>query len=152
MPDADVENSVKGVIEAAYGCAGERCMAASTAVVVGDAAKKVLPSLVEAARSIKVGPTDRQPQPHMGPLITRQHRDRVVQLIEAGTKEGARLAADGRGVKVDDAPNGFFLGATVLDEVQAGMTVAREEIFGPVLNVMRFADLDSALEVANRSP
>jgi malonate-semialdehyde dehydrogenase (acetylating)/methylmalonate-semialdehyde dehydrogenase len=152
MPDADVENSVRGVIEAAYGCAGERCMAASTAVVIGEAARKVLPSLVEAARAIKVGPTDRESQPQMGPLITRQHRDRVAQLIEAGTKEGARLAADGRGVKVDDAPNGFFLGATVLDEVQAGMTVAREEIFGPVLNVMRFEDLDSALEVANRSP
>src|SRR5436309_2083197 len=77
MPDADVENSVRGVIEAAYGCAGERCMAASTAVVIGDAAKRILPSLVEAARAIKVGPTDREPQPHMGPLITRQHRDRV---------------------------------------------------------------------------
>jgi malonate-semialdehyde dehydrogenase (acetylating)/methylmalonate-semialdehyde dehydrogenase len=152
MPDADVENSVRGVIEAAYGCAGERCMAASTAVVIGEAARKVLPSLVDAARALRVGPTDREPQPHMGPLITRQHRDRVVGLIDAGTREGARLAADGRGVKVDDAPNGFFLGATVLDEVQAGMTVAREEIFGPVLNVMRFQDLDSALEVANRSP
>src|SRR5262249_61326258 len=109
MPDADVENSVKGVIEAAYGCAGERRMAASTAVVVGDAAKKVLPSLVEAARSIKVGPTDRQPQPHMGPLITRQHRDRVVQLIEAGAKEGARLPADGRRLKGGDGANRGFL-------------------------------------------
>src|SRR5216117_435282 len=78
MPDADVENSVRGVIEGAYGCAGERCMAASTAVVIGDAAKRVLPSLVEAARSIKVGPTDREPQPNMGPVITRQHRDRIV--------------------------------------------------------------------------
>jgi malonate-semialdehyde dehydrogenase (acetylating)/methylmalonate-semialdehyde dehydrogenase len=152
MPDADVENSVRGVVEGAYGCAGERCMASSTAVVIGDAATKVLPSLVEAARAIKVGPTDREPQPNMGPLITRQHRDRVAQLIEAGAKEGARVAADGRGVKIADAPNGFFLGATVLDEVQTGMTVAKEEIFGPVLNVMRFDDLDSAIETANRSP
>jgi malonate-semialdehyde dehydrogenase (acetylating)/methylmalonate-semialdehyde dehydrogenase len=152
MPDADVENSVRGVVEAAYGCAGERCMAASTAVVIGDAATKVLPSLVAAARAIKVGPTDREPQPNMGPLITRQHRDRVAQLIDTGVREGAKLAADGRGVKADGAPNGFFLGATVLDEVQAGMTVAKEEIFGPVLNVMRFADLDSAIELANRSP
>ena len=151
MPDADVENSVRGVVEGAYGCAGERCMAASTAVVIGEAAKNILPSLVEAARAIKVGPTDREPQPQMGPLITRQHRDRVAQLIETGAKEGARIAADGRGVKADGAPNGFFLGATVLDEVQAGMTVAKEEIFGPVLNVMRFEDLDSAIELANRS-
>jgi len=152
MPDADVENSVKGLIEAAYGCAGERCMAGSTAVVIGDAATKVLPSLVDAAKSIKVGRTDIETQPNMGPVITRQHRDRVAQLIEVGAKEGAKIAADGRGVKVDGAPNGFFLGATILDEVRAGMTVAKEEIFGPVLNVMRFADLDSAIEQANRSP
>ncbi len=152
MPDADVENSVRGVMEAAFGCAGERCMAASTAAVVGDAAKRLLPSLVAAARSIQVGPTDREPQPQMGPLISREHRDRVEHLIELGSKEGARVAADGRGVRVPAAPNGFFLGATVLDEVQSGMTVAKEEIFGPVLNVMRFADLDSAIETANRSP
>jgi malonate-semialdehyde dehydrogenase (acetylating)/methylmalonate-semialdehyde dehydrogenase len=152
MPDADVENSVKGVIEAAYGCAGERCMAGSTAVVIGDAAKKVLPSLFDAAKSLKVGRTDTEVQPNMGPLITGQHRDRVAQLIEVGSIEGAKIAADGRGVKVDGAPNGFFLGATILDEVRAGMTVAKEEIFGPVLNVMRFEDLDSAIELANRSP
>jgi malonate-semialdehyde dehydrogenase (acetylating)/methylmalonate-semialdehyde dehydrogenase len=152
MPDADVENSVRGVVEAAYGCAGERCMAASTAVVIGDAATKVLPWLVEAARAIKVGRTDLEAQPNMGPLITRQHRDRVAELVEIGTKEGARIAADGRGVKVDGAPNGFFFGATVLDEVRAGMTIAKEEIFGPVLNVMRFDDLDAAIEQANRSP
>src|SRR2546423_482352 len=152
MPDADVENSVRGVVEGAYGCAGERCMAASTAVVIGEAAKRVLPSLVEAARAIKVGRTDLESQPNMGPVITRQHRDRVVQLIEIGAKEGVKIAADGRGIKVDGAPNGFFLGATILDEVQTGMTVAKEEIFGPVLNVMHFADLDSAIELANRSP
>src|SRR5438477_3683988 len=105
MPDADIENSVRGVVEGAYGCAGERCMAASTAVVIGDAATKVLPSLVEAARGIKVGPTDREPQPNMGPVITRQHRDRVEQLIEIGSKEGAKIAADGRGAKVPGAPN-----------------------------------------------
>jgi malonate-semialdehyde dehydrogenase (acetylating)/methylmalonate-semialdehyde dehydrogenase len=152
MPDADVENSVRGVVEAAYGCAGERCMAASTAVIVGDAAKSVLPSLVEAARAIKVGPTDREPQPHMGPVITRQHRDRVAGLIETGATEGVKIAVDGRSAKIEAAPNGFFLGATVLDHVQPGMTVAKEEIFGPVLNVMRFDDLDAAIELANRSP
>jgi malonate-semialdehyde dehydrogenase (acetylating)/methylmalonate-semialdehyde dehydrogenase len=152
MPDADVDNSVRGVIEAAYGCAGERCMAGSTAVVIGDAAKRVLPALVDAARAIKVGRTDIESQPNMGPVITRQHRDRVTQLIDAGIREGAKITADGRGVKVDGAPNGFFLGATILDEVQSGMTVAKEEIFGPVLNVMRFDDLDVAIETANRSP
>jgi malonate-semialdehyde dehydrogenase (acetylating)/methylmalonate-semialdehyde dehydrogenase len=152
MPDADVENSTRGLIEAAYGCAGERCMAGSTAVVIGDANKTVLPSILQAARAIKVGPTDREAQPDMGPVITRQHRDRILQLIEAGAKEGAKISVDGRGARVADAPDGFFVGATVLDDVQSGMTVAREEIFGPVLNVMRFADLDAAIELANRSP
>ncbi len=109
-------------------------------------------SLVQAAGAIKVGRTDIEAQPSMGPLITRQHRDRVVELIETGAREGARIAADGRGVKVEGAPNGFFLGATVLDGVRAGTTVANEEIFGPVLNVMHFEDLDSAIEMANKSP
>ena len=127
-------------------------MAASTAVVIGEAAKIVLPPLIEAARAIKVGPTDREPQPNMGPVITREHRDRVARLIETGAKEGAKIATDGRSVKTEGAPNGFFLGATILDHVQPGMTVAKEEIFGPVLNVMRFDDLDSAIEQANRSP
>src|ERR1043165_5540555 len=144
MPDADVENSVRGVIEAAYGCAGERCMAGSTAVVVGTAAKSVLPTLVEATRRIKVGPTDREAQPDMGAVITKEHRDRVLQLIDAGVKEGAKIPADGRGVKVTEAPNGFYVGATILDQVQTGMTVAKEEIFGPVLNVMHMDDLDKA--------
>jgi len=152
MPDADVDNSVRGVIEAAFGCAGERCMAGSTAVVVGGAEKTVLPTLIEATKRIKVGPTDREAQPDMGPVITRQHRNRVLQLIEAGVKEGAKIPADGRGVKVSEAPNGFFVGATILDQVRPGMTVAKEEVFGPVLNVMHMEDLDAAIELANQSP
>ncbi len=152
MPDADVENSTRGVIEAAFGCAGERCMAGSTAVVVGGAEKTVLPTLVEATKRIRVGPTDREAQPDMGAVITRQHRDRVLQLIEAGLKEGAKIPADGRGVKVNEAPNGFFVGATILDQVRPGMTVAKEEVFGPVLNVMHLEDLDAAIELANSSP
>jgi malonate-semialdehyde dehydrogenase (acetylating)/methylmalonate-semialdehyde dehydrogenase len=152
MPDADVENSTRGVIEAAYGCAGERCMAGSTAVMIGDASQKILPSIVQAARAIEVGPTDREVQPHMGPVITRRHRERVEQLIELGAKEGAKITVDGRGVRVEGEPDGFYIGATVLDGVQGGMSVAREEIFGPVLNVMRFEELDAAIELANRSP
>jgi malonate-semialdehyde dehydrogenase (acetylating)/methylmalonate-semialdehyde dehydrogenase len=112
----------------------------------------VLPAIVEAARAIQVGPTDREAQPQMGPVITRQHRERVEQLIDSAAREGAKVAVDGRGARVADEPNGFFVGATILDEVQCGMTVAREEVFGPVLNVMRFEDLDAAIEMANRSP
>ena len=152
MPDAEVGSSVRGVIEAAFGCAGERCMAGSTAIVVGGAQKSVLPTLVEATRKIRVGPTDREAQPDMGAVISRQHRDRVLQLIDAGVKEGAKIPADGRGVKIPEAPNGFFVGATILDQVQHGMTVAKEEIFGPVLNVMHMDDLDAAIELANKSP
>src|SRR5262249_44059585 len=152
MPDADVENSTRGVMEAAFGCAGERCMAGSTAVLVGSAEKTILPTLIEATCRIKVGRTDRDLQPDMGAVITPQHRDRVLQLIDIGVKEGAKIPADGRGVKISDAPNGFFVGATILDHVQPTMTVAKEEIFGPVLNVMHMEDLDAAIELANRSP
>lgn len=151
MQDADVENSTRGVIEAAFGCAGERCMAGSTAVVVGCAEKSVLPTLVEATRRIRVGPTDRDAQPDMGAVITRQHRDRVQELISLGEQQGAKILADGRGIQVSEAPNGFYVGATILDHVQAGMTVAKEEIFGPVLNVMHMADLDAAIELVNQS-
>ncbi|HEX8310253.1 MAG TPA: CoA-acylating methylmalonate-semialdehyde dehydrogenase [Chthoniobacteraceae bacterium] len=151
MPDADVEPSVRGVAEAAFGCAGERCMAGSTAIVVGAAERTFLPRMIEAANALKVGPTDTDDQPHMGPLITREHRDRVSELIESGVSEGARIAADGRGVKVSGAPEGFFLGATILDGVETGMHVAREEIFGPVLNVMHMEDLDAAIQLANQS-
>jgi malonate-semialdehyde dehydrogenase (acetylating)/methylmalonate-semialdehyde dehydrogenase len=152
MPDADVPKTVEALSTAAFGCAGERCMAGSTAIAVGKAAERLLPSLVEAARSIRVGRTDRpEPQPDMGPVITGQHRDRVLGLVASGEKEGARVVADGRGVKVPDAPRGFYLGATIVDGVRANMTLAREEVFGPVLNVMRMDGLDDAIAQANAS-
>jgi malonate-semialdehyde dehydrogenase (acetylating)/methylmalonate-semialdehyde dehydrogenase len=150
MPDAEIEHSTRSVTEGAFGCAGERCMASSTAVVVGSAAKNVLPSLAESAKSIRVGPTDHDPQPDMGPLITRQHRDRVAHLIGIAAAEGAKILTDGRTLQLNS--DGFFLGATVLDQVENDMTVAREEIFGPVLNVMRADNLEDALETINRSP
>jgi len=151
MPDADVSRTVESLSTAAFGCAGERCMAGSTALAVGAAAERMLPSLVEAARAIQVGPTDRAPQPDMGPLITAPHRDRVLNLVTGSENEGARIVADGRGVRVPDAPGGFYFGATIVDQVQPAMTIAREEVFGPVLNVMRMDDLDAAIDIANRS-
>jgi malonate-semialdehyde dehydrogenase (acetylating)/methylmalonate-semialdehyde dehydrogenase len=151
MPDADVERTVESLSTAAFGCAGERCMAGSTALAVGAAAERVLPLLVEAARAIRVGPTDQTAQPDMGPVITAPHRDRVLSLVASGESEGARIIADGRHVRVDEAPRGFYLGATIIDEVQSGMTLAREEVFGPVLNVMRMDDLDAAIAQANAS-
>lgn len=151
MPDADVPRTTEALATAAFGCAGERCMAGSTAITVGAAAERLLPSLVQAARAIRVGPTDVATQPDMGPVITAQHRDRVLQLVESGESEGAKVICDGRNPRVSEAPNGFYLGATIVDQVQHEMTLAREEVFGPVLNVMRMDDLDHAIEVANRS-
>jgi malonate-semialdehyde dehydrogenase (acetylating)/methylmalonate-semialdehyde dehydrogenase len=152
MPDADVPKTVEALSTAAFGCAGERCMAGSTAITVGAAADRLLPSLVTAARAIKVGRTDLPAtQPDMGPVISAQHRDRVLSLVASGEKEGAKIIADGRSAKVADAPRGFYLGATIVDGVDANMTLAREEVFGPVLNVMRMDDLDRAIETANAS-
>ena len=151
MPDADVGKAVENLATAAFGCAGERCMAGSTALTVGAAADRLLPSLIAAAKAVKVGPTDRPAQPDMGPVITAQHRDRIMRLLASGEKEGAKIIADGRSVKVPDAPRGFYVGATVVDGVQNTMTLAREEVFGPVLNVMRMDDLDAAIEQANQS-
>ncbi|HKP92855.1 MAG TPA: CoA-acylating methylmalonate-semialdehyde dehydrogenase [Chthoniobacterales bacterium] len=151
MPDADVSRTIEALSTAAFGCAGERCMAGSTAIAVGAAADRVLPSLVQAARSIRVGPTDTEAQPDMGPVITAQHRDRVAGLVSSGEKEGAKVICDGRGARIENAPNGFYMGATIVDQVRDEMTIAREEVFGPVLNVMRMEDLDHAIEAANKS-
>jgi malonate-semialdehyde dehydrogenase (acetylating)/methylmalonate-semialdehyde dehydrogenase len=151
MPDADVIKTVDSLSAAAFGCAGERCMAGSTAIAVGAAAERVLPSLIAAAKAIKVGPTDRPGQPDMGPVITAAHRDRVLSLVASGESDGAKIVADGRGIKIPEAPGGYYVGATVVDGVHPGMTIAKEEVFGPVLNVMRMDDLDAAIAQANAS-
>ena len=151
LPDADVGKTVENLTTAAFGCAGERCMAGSTAIVVGAAADRVLPDLVKAAQAMKVGPTDRPAQPDMGPVITAAHRDRVLQLVASGEHEGAKIIADGRSRRVPDAPRGFYLGPIIVDEVRNDMTLAREEVFGPVLNIMRVDDLEAAIEQANGS-
>jgi malonate-semialdehyde dehydrogenase (acetylating)/methylmalonate-semialdehyde dehydrogenase len=154
MPDADVGRTVEGVTGAAFGCAGERCMAGSTALVVGEASSRVLPTLVEATRALKVGRTDldARTQPEMGPVISAQHRDRVLALLAQGEQQGARLLADGRVVRVNESPNGFFIGASIVEPSDpANNVLMREEVFGPVLSVLRMDDLDAAIELANRS-
>jgi malonate-semialdehyde dehydrogenase (acetylating)/methylmalonate-semialdehyde dehydrogenase len=150
LPDAEHDKAVDGMIDGAFGCAGQRCMAASTAVVVGEAADSFIPPLAEATRAIEVGACDRDPKAGMGALITREHLDRVTGLIETGSQEGADVLVDGRGIKVDGVPDGFFLGATILDRVEDRMKICHEEIFGPVLNVMRFDNLEEAIETANK--
>ena len=152
MPDADAQPSATGILEAAFGCAGERCMAGSTAITIGRAAETVLPHLVNIVSKIKVGPTDRDPEAQMGAVITRQHADHVCSLISQATAAGARPLTDGRTTQVASAPGGFFVGPTVLDHVRPEMITMKEEVFGPVLNVVRMDDLDAAIELANASP
>jgi malonate-semialdehyde dehydrogenase (acetylating)/methylmalonate-semialdehyde dehydrogenase len=153
LPDADFGNSVDGLVDAAFGCAGQRCMAGSTAVTIGDEAHdKLVAPLAEKVRAIRVGPTDREPGGMMGAVISPQHLEKVTGLITSGEKDGAKVVVDGRQVKVPDAPNGFYLGPSIVDHVTDGMAIAKEEVFGPVLNVMRFDDLESAIEMANHTP
>lgn len=151
MPDADVGKTVEGVMNAAFGCAGERCMAGSTVLTVGDRGRSVMPDLIGAARTLTVGRTDVEAQPAMGAVISAEHRERVRGLIDAGEQAGAKILADGRDVKVTDAPNGFYLGATIVEDVHQDMKLAQEEVFGPVLNVQHMDDLSAAITRANES-
>ena len=145
MPDADLAVAIPAVLNSAYGNAGERCLAGSVAVAVGDAHAPLVDALAGAARAMVVGPGDRHGV-QLGPLIRDEHRRRVVEFIERGEREGARIVADGRSLLGEP---GFFLGPTLLDGVSADMAVGRQEIFGPVLSVSRVLSLDEAIAQAN---
>lgn len=148
MPDADMDQAVDALIGAAYGSAGERCMAISVAVAVGGAADALVARLAERAQSIKVGPgTD--PASEMGPLVTGDHLRKVAGYVDTGVSEGAKLVVDGRRLKVPGREQGFFLGACLFDDVQPTMRIYQEEIFGPVLGVTRVADFEAALALVN---
>jgi len=151
MPDADMNFTADALVGAAYGSAGERCMAISAVVAVGDAADPLVALLEEKAAKLKVGPGD-QDGIDMGPLVTAAHRDRVKGYIDTGEREGAQLVLDGRGLKVAGHERGFFLGPTLFDRVQPGMTIYQDEIFGPVLIVLRVPTLDEAIALVNRNP
>jgi malonate-semialdehyde dehydrogenase (acetylating) / methylmalonate-semialdehyde dehydrogenase len=151
MPDADLEGAVDAVIGAAFGSAGERCMAISVLVAVGDVADRLLPRIVERARALKIGAGD-APGVEMGPLVTAAHKSRVEGYIERGVQEGARLVVDGRGMGVPGYERGFFLGASVFDQVQPQHAIYREEIFGPVLCIIRAPDLAAAVQLINSHP
>ncbi len=143
MPDADLGQVVSALQASAFGCAGERCMAGSLAVPIGRIADAVVERLCEVGRGMKVGPTDGGAAVDMGPLVSAAHRDRVAGYLDVARSEGAEVPLDGR--DRDLAGDGFLLGPSVVDRVQAGMRLAREEIFGPVLSVVRVGDLDEAL-------
>jgi malonate-semialdehyde dehydrogenase (acetylating)/methylmalonate-semialdehyde dehydrogenase len=151
LPDADLDSTVAAVMGSAYGCAGERCMAGSVLVCAEGAGERFLDPLSETARKFRLGPTDRDPDVQMGPVVTQTHLERIHQHIENGLSEGAELIVDGRDVKVEEAPNGFYLGATIFDQVIPEMSIAREEIFGPVLSTMHTDDLEGAIARCNAS-
>ncbi len=148
MPDADMEMAVDALIGAAYGSAGERCMAISVAVAVGDAGDKLVSSLAERTAALKID-DGMAPGAEMGPVVTSAARQRIEKLIGEGVEQGATLVVDGRGYKVDGRENGFFVGGTLFDHVQPSMSIYKEEIFGPVLCVVRMPDVGSALELIN---
>ena len=151
MPDADMEFAADALVGAAYGSAGERCMAISTVVAVGEAGDALLPLLKARAEKIKVGRGDADGI-EMGPVISAAHRDRIVSLIDSGVAQGAELALDGRGLQAAGNENGFFVGPTLFDRVKPEMDIYREEIFGPVLIVLRVESYEAAVELINANP
>lgn len=150
LPDADLEQAAQALLGAGYGSAGERCMAISVAVCVGDAtADALIAKLRPMVEQLRIGPGC-QGNPDMGPLVTGAHRDKVRAYVDAGVAEGATLLVDGRNRVVPGCEAGFFLGGCLFDRVTPDMSIYREEIFGPVLCVMRAADFESALDLVNR--
>ena len=149
MPDADLDQAVDALMGAAYGSAGERCMAISVAVPIGDkTADALMEKLEPKVRALKIGPgTD--PEAEMGPLVTKQHYDKVRGYIDAGEAEGAKLVVDGRGFKMQGYENGYFIGGTLFDHVTPDMKIYKEEIFGPVLAVARASDYETAARMIN---
>jgi malonate-semialdehyde dehydrogenase (acetylating)/methylmalonate-semialdehyde dehydrogenase len=148
MPDADMDMAVDALIGAAYGSAGERCMAISVAVAIGDAGDRLVAKLAE--RTAKLHINDGMAQgAEMGPVITLAAKQRIEKLIGEGVEQGATLVVDGRGYQVAGRENGFFVGGTLFDHVQPSMSIYKEEIFGPVLCVVRMPDVGSALELIN---
>ncbi|HEV7136527.1 MAG TPA: CoA-acylating methylmalonate-semialdehyde dehydrogenase [Steroidobacteraceae bacterium] len=148
MPDADLEQAVDGLIGAAYGSAGERCMAISVAVLVGSVADQVVPRLAQRAQALRVG-NGMDAGVEMGPVVTRQALERICGYVDIGVREGAQLVTDGRRIEVPGCESGFFLGGTLFDHVRPDMTIYKEEIFGPVLSCVRVKDLDEALCLVN---
>jgi malonate-semialdehyde dehydrogenase (acetylating)/methylmalonate-semialdehyde dehydrogenase len=149
LPDADMDQAVDALMGAAYGSAGERCMAISVAVPVGEAtADALMAKLAPRVRELKIGPgTD--PDADMGPLVTRQHLDKVRGYIDSGVAEGAQIVVDGRDFRRQGYEDGFFIGGTLFDHVTADMKIYREEIFGPVLSVVRSPDYATAAKLIN---
>ncbi|HJQ58046.1 MAG TPA: CoA-acylating methylmalonate-semialdehyde dehydrogenase [Vineibacter sp.] len=148
MPDADLDQTTDALMGAGYGAAGERCMAISVAVAVGDVGDELVKRLVPRVQKLKVGP-GLDPQSEMGPLVTRQHLDKVKGYVDQGVKEGAKLVVDGRELRLQGYENGNFMGGCLFDNVTPDMTIYKDEIFGPVLSVVRAKGFDEAVKLVN---
>ena len=148
MPDADLEQAVDALVGAAYGSAGERCMAISVAVLVGDVGDKIVPLLAERAKALKIS-NGMELDAEMGPIVTKQALERIHGYIDDGVRSGAKLVVDGRGHKVDGHEQGFWLGGTLFDHVKPEMRIYKEEIFGPVLSCVRAHDFAEAVDLVN---
>ena len=151
LPDADMDLAADAAVSAGYGSAGERCMAISVVVTVGDAADRLLPKIQSRIDVLETGPAS-DPKAEMGPLITAEHRDRVLSYIDSGVEEGAELVCDGRGLSIPGCEEGYFVGPTLFDRVRAHMKIYREEIFGPVLSLVRIPHFDEAVGLINQNP
>ncbi len=151
MPDADLDFAAEALVGAAYGSAGERCMAISAVVAVGEAGDALVERLKSGAAALRVGRGD-SPGVEMGPVISAAHRDRILGLIDSGVTQGAELLLDGRGLRPTGLEHGFFVGPTLFDRVTPDMDIYREEIFGPVLIVLRAASFEAALALVNANP
>ncbi len=150
LPDADLDLAADAAVSAGFGSAGERCMAISVVVAVDPVGDRLVPAIAQRIAGVRVG--DGRRGCDMGPLVTQAHRDRVASYLDAGVEAGASLAVDGRGVQPDGEPGGFWLGPTLLDHVTPEMSVYTDEIFGPVLSVVRAPSYEAALELVNTNP
>jgi malonate-semialdehyde dehydrogenase (acetylating)/methylmalonate-semialdehyde dehydrogenase len=151
LPDADLELAADAAVSAGYGSAGERCMAISVVVAVGSAGDRLVPMMKERIAKLKVG-DGLEASSEMGPLVTKQHLDKVAGYVDRGVAEGATLVSDGRGIQVAGRPNGFYLGPCLFDHVEPRMTIYKDEIFGPVLSTTRVANYDEAIHLVNTNP
>lgn len=150
LPDADLDGSMANIVSSFFGNAGQRCLAGSNLLAVGDAHDRFLEKFASASSSLKVG-YGLEPGVQMGPLVSEKARERVVGYVESGLSEGAKAVTDGRSTRVREHPNGFYLGATILDDVSPEMKVSREEVFGPLASVIRADKLEDAIEIINNS-
>jgi malonate-semialdehyde dehydrogenase (acetylating)/methylmalonate-semialdehyde dehydrogenase len=151
LPDADMELAADAAVSAGFGSAGERCMAISVVISVGDAADRLLPKVRERIAELTIAPGDTEGA-EMGPLVTQQHLDKVSAYVDAGESEGATLLVDGRGIEVDGCDSGFFIGPNLFDNVTTDMSIYTDEIFGPVLSVVRVSHYEDAIKLINDNP